>query len=45
MGWDLQHAADGGDDGEEIDIVEFWHMHVGESRAHILRLREVIQLV
>ena len=27
-GLDLQHAADSGDGGEEIDIVELWHMHV-----------------
>ena len=30
VGWDSQHAAHGGDDGEEIDIVKLWHMHVGE---------------
>ena len=30
-GLDLQHAADCGDGGEEIDIVELWHVHVGEE--------------
>ena len=24
---DVQHAAYGGDDGEEVDVVELWHMH------------------
>lgn len=27
----LQHAANRGDDGQEVDIVYFWHMHVGEE--------------
>ena len=25
---DIQHAADGCDGGEEVDIVELWHVHV-----------------
>ena len=44
-GWDLQHAADGGDCGEEIDIVEFWHLHVGEIGGHIFLLRGILQPV
>ena len=26
---DLQHSANGGDGGEEINIVYLWHMHAG----------------
>ena len=38
-GADSQHAADGGDGGEEVDIVELWHMHVGENRGDMIKLR------
>ena len=44
-GWDLQHATDRGDSGEEIDIVEFWHMHVGDAGGHIFTQRRILQPV
>ena len=28
---DLQHAANGGDGGEEVYIVYLWHMHLGQE--------------
>lgn len=29
---DPQHAANRGDDGQEVDIVDLWHMHNGQDR-------------
>ena len=37
VGWDSQHGADGGDGGEEVDIVELWHMHVGETGGYMIK--------
>lgn len=28
---DPQHAANRGDDGQEVDIVYLWHMHDGRT--------------
>ena len=44
-GWDSQHATHRGDGGEEVDIVELWHMHVEEIGERVSTLRGVLQHV
>lgn len=41
--WDLQHATDRGDSGEEIDIVELWHMHVGDAGGQQRRILQPVR--
>ena len=38
-----QHATYRGDDGQEVDIVDLWHMHVGQDREVVKELDRMSQ--